>query len=107
MPQPNTNTLAAETSAQKNFSSPPPNGSSRSGAPRPRTSPILSSTWLRTSASEWIVAANSVGDPVTNQPNPFDSAITELVAMEMETELDMIPADCDYVRTCPVPSTIH
>src|SRR6266581_4307757 len=82
------NTLTAETNAQKNFSWPRPNGCSASGPPRPRTSPIFSNIWLATSASEWIVSAKSVGDPVTNQPKPLDAAIAVLVTMEVETELD-------------------
>ena len=56
---------------------------------RPRTSPTLSSTWLPTSASEWTVSANSVGEPVTNQPKPLDTAIAVFVAIEIVTELDM------------------
>jgi hypothetical protein len=42
-------TLTAETSAQKNFSWPRPNGCSASGPAFPRTSPTFSSTWLPTS----------------------------------------------------------
>src|SRR6202007_2960720 len=61
----------------------------------------LSRIWLETSAIEWIVSANSVGDPVTSQPKPFDAAIAVFVAMEMETDED------NYVRICPLPSTIH
>ena len=56
---------------------------------------------MATSASEWIVSANSVGDPVTNQPKPFDAAMAVFVAMERETEED------SYVRICPEPMTIH
>src|SRR5487761_2240759 len=89
MPQPMKNTLTADTSAQKNFSCPRPNGCSRSGPRRPRTSPILSRTWLPTSASEWTVSAKSVGEPVTNQPKPLEIAIAELVAIDMDTELDI------------------
>src|SRR6476659_2898280 len=89
MPQPMKNTLTADTSAQKYFSWPRPNGCSSSGPCRPRTSPTFSSTWLPTSASEWIVSANKVGEPVTNQPKPLDRAITLFVPMEMETEFDM------------------
>src|SRR5438477_12568216 len=82
------NTLTADTSAQKYFSCAVPNGCRRSGARRPRTSPTLSNTWLPTSASEWIVSAKSVGDPVTNQPNALDTAIAEFVAMERLTDAD-------------------
>src|SRR5260221_2476774 len=89
MPQPTKKTLTAETSAQKNFSCPRPKGCRWSGAPFPRTSPTLSNTWLPTSASEWTVSAKSVGDPVTNQPNPFAAAIALLVAIEIETEEDI------------------
>src|SRR6266498_3690476 len=84
-------TLTAETSAQKNFSWPRPNGCAASGAPLPRTSPTLSNTWLATSANECTVSAKSVGDPVTNQPNPFDAAIAVLVKIETETEEDNEP----------------
>src|SRR6478752_10154529 len=89
MPQPTKNTLTADTSAQKYFSWPRPNGCTSSGPWRPRTSPTLSSTWLPTSASECTVSANSVGEPVTNQPKPLDIAIAVFVPIEMETELDM------------------
>ena len=89
MPQPMKNTLTAETSAQKNFSWPRPNGCTWSGAPRPRTSPTLSSTWLPTSANEWTISANSVGEPVTNQPKPLAPAMAVLVAMEIETDDDI------------------
>src|SRR3981189_1473321 len=88
-PQPIKNTLTADTSAQKNFSWPRPKGCAASGPPRPRTSPTLSSTWLTTSATEWIVSANSVGEPVTAQPKPLAAAIAVLVAMEIETEDDI------------------
>src|SRR6266496_5803223 len=104
MPQPTKKTLTADTSAQKNFSWPRPKGCSRSGPPRPRTSPIFSSTWLPTSASEWIVSANSVGEPVTNQPNALLAAIAELVAIDSVTEEDIWG---DHARICPEPSTIH
>src|ERR1700682_912233 len=67
-PQPIKNTLTADTSAQKNFSWPRPKGCRASGPGRPRTSPTLSSTWFATSATEWIISANSVGEPVTAQP---------------------------------------
>src|SRR3979411_2055532 len=88
-PQPMKNTLTADTSAQKNFSWPRPMGCAESGPRRPRTSPTLSSTWLATSATEWIVSANSVGDPVTAQPKALAAAIAVLVAMEIETEDDI------------------
>ncbi len=88
MPQPTKNTLTAETSAQKYFSCPRPNGWTSSGPPCPRTSPTLSSTWLPTSASEWIVSANSVGEPVTSQPKPLAAAMALLVAIEIETDDD-------------------
>src|ERR1700682_6685135 len=90
-PQPIKNTLTADTSAQKNFSWPWPNGCAASAPRRPRTSPTLSSTWLTTSATEWIVSANSVGEPVTAQPKPLAAAIAVLVAMEIETEDDIAP----------------
>src|SRR5208282_6645873 len=90
MPQPMKNTLTADTKAQKNVSWPRPNGCRVSGPPRPRISPTLSRIWLATSAMEWIVSANSVGDPVTSQPKPFDAAIAVLVAMERETDEDTL-----------------
>ena len=89
MPQPTKKTLTADTSAQKNFSCPRPKGCIASGPRRPRTSPTFSRTWLATSASEWMVSANRVGDAVTNQPKPLAAAIAVLVAMEIETEEDM------------------
>src|SRR5215472_14539448 len=82
-------TLTAETSAQKNRSWPRPKGWVASGPPRPRTSPILSSTWLATSAIECTVSANNVGEPVMNQPTPLAAAIAVFVAMETETEDDI------------------
>src|SRR5450755_1459627 len=85
------NTLTAETSAQKNFSWPRPNGCWASGPRRPRTSPTLSSTWLATSATEWMVSANSVGEPVTAQPKALAAAMAVFVAMEIETEEDIVP----------------
>ena len=99
MPQPMKKTLTAETSAQKNFSCPRPNGCSRSGPALPRTSPTLSSTWLPTSASEWIVSANSVGDPVTDQPKPLDAAISELVTIDSVTDDDIgVPSRAGLLR---------
>src|SRR5512135_381253 len=89
MPQPTKNTLTADTRAQKNFSWLRPNGCSASGPPRPRSSPTLSRTWFPTSASEWTVSANSVGEPVRNQPKPLAIAMAVLVAIDMETELDI------------------
>src|SRR6266851_3745449 len=83
------NTLTADTSAQKNFSWPRPKGCKASGPGRPRNSPTLSSTWFATSATEWIISANSVGEPVTAQPKPLAAAIAVLVAMEIETEDDI------------------
>src|SRR6202171_6880878 len=85
------NTRTADTSAQKNFSWPRPSGCAASGPRRPRTSPTLSSTWLTTPETEWIVPANSVGEPVTAQPKPLAAAIAVLVAMEIETEDDIAP----------------
>ena len=58
------------------------------GPAAPRTSPTLSSTWLPTSASEWMVSAKSVGEPVTNQPKPLAAAIAVLVAIERVTDED-------------------
>src|SRR4051794_6942051 len=89
MPQPTKKTLTADTSAQKYFSCPRPNGCRRSGPRLSRTSPTFSSIWLPTSAKEWIVSANSVGDPVTSQPKPFANAMAEFVATEMETDEDI------------------
>src|SRR5450631_2714259 len=97
-PQPMKNTLTAETSAQKNFSWPRPNGCWASGPRRPRTSPTLSSTWLATSATEWMVSANRVGEPVTAQPNALAAAIAVFVAMEIETEEDIVPLAAHRVR---------
>ena len=88
-PQPTKKTLTADTSAQKYFSWPRPNGCVASGPCVPRTSPTFSSIWFATSAIEWIVSANSVGDAVTIQPKPLAAAITVLVAIEIETEVDM------------------
>src|SRR6185312_2550568 len=48
-----------------------------------------SRTWLATSASEWIVSAKSVGDPVTNQPKPLAAAIAVLVPIEIVTDVDI------------------
>ena len=71
---------------------------------------------MATSATEWIVSANSVGDPVTNQPKPLAAAIAVLVAMEIETEDDIDGASLArgaaiaaprYSRICPLPSTTH
>ena len=45
---------------------------------------------MPTSASEWTVSANNVGEPVTDQPKPFARAIAELVTIEMETEADTV-----------------
>src|SRR5450755_3270136 len=120
------NTLTADTSAQKNFSWPRPNGCRASGPGRPRTSPTLSSTWFATSATEWIISANSVGEPVTAQPKPLAAAIAVLVAMEIETEDDIEPRyrrikrvslECylhlpcvslaAHLRICPLPKTTH
>src|SRR6476469_7152387 len=101
MPQPMKKTLTADTSAQKYFSCPWPNGCASSGPSRPRTSPILSSTWLPTSASECTVSAKSVGEPVRNQPIRVEIAMAVFVPIAVDTELDI------YVLTCPLPSTIH
>src|SRR5450432_3759215 len=106
MPQPTKKTLTAETSAQKNFSCPRPKGCIASGPYLPRTSPTFSNTWLATSATEWIVSAKRVGDAVTSQPKPLAAAIAVLVAMEIETEEDMIGCGTTVHGSTSSPRTV-
>src|SRR5438105_4455219 len=60
---------------------------------------MWSSTWLPVSASEWMVSANNVGEPVTNQPKPLETAIAVLVAMESLRDADMgVRSGADLAR---------
>ena len=52
------------------------------------TSPTFSSTWLMTSVAEWIVSANSVGEPIVTNPKNFEPVMRLLVAIDMVTDFD-------------------